>query len=87
MTKKELFDRDYRDICYFIDHVKNLELRLSILKYLGYQIGINVVTDNSKEKDIIIGKKKEKRIQITPKFNYAPVAQCLVWDIETLKKR
>ena len=87
MTKKELFDRDYRDICYFIDHVKNLELRLSIIKYLGYQIGINVVTDNSKEKDIIIGKKKEKRIQITPKFNYAPVAQCVVWGIETLKKR
>jgi hypothetical protein len=87
MTKKELFDRDYRDICYFIDHVKNLELRLSILKYLGYQIGINVVTDNSKEKDIIIRKKKEKRIQITPKFNYAPVAQCVVWGIETLKKR
>lgn len=87
MTQKELFDRDYRDICYFIDHVKNLELRLSILKYLGYQIGINVVTDNSKEKDIIIGKKKEKRIQITPKLKYAPVAQCVVWGVETLKKR
>jgi hypothetical protein len=87
MTQKELFERDYRDICYFIDHVKNIDLRISILKYLGYQIGINVVEAGAKEKDIIIGKRKEKRIQITPKFNYAPVAQCVVWGIETLKKR
>ena len=81
MTQKELFDRDYRDICYFIDHVKNIELRISILKYLGYQIGINVISHNSKEKDITIGKRKEKRIQVTPKFNYGPVAQCVVLGI------
>jgi len=78
MNVKELFERDYRDICYFIDHVKNVELRVDILKSLGYQIGINVVGDKSKEKDIIIGKRKEKRIQITPKFEYGPVAQCVV---------
>lgn len=82
MNKKELFDRDYRDICYFIDHVKDIGLRVSILKYLGYQIGINVVEAGAKEKDVIIGKRKEKRIQITPKFKYAPVAQCVIWGIE-----
>ena len=81
MTQKELCERDYRDICYFIDHVKNIDLRISILKYLGYQIGINVVEAGSKEKHITIGKRKEKRIQITPEFDYAPVAQCVVWGI------
>ena len=87
MTQKELFDRDYRDICYFIDHVKNIELRISILQSLGYQSGINVVDGHAREKDVIIGKRKEKRIQITPKFNYAPVAQCVVLGDELLKKR
>jgi hypothetical protein len=81
MTQKELFMRDYRDICYFIDHVKNIELRISILKYLGYQIGINVVGKDAREKDVTTGKRKEKRIQITPKYDYAPVAQCVVWGI------
>lgn len=82
MTEEELFNRDYRDICYFIDHVKNIELRISLLKSLGYKIGINVINGNSKEKDFIIGKRKEKRIQITPKYSYAPIAQCVVLGIK-----
>ena len=82
MTQKELFQRDYRDICYFIDHVKDIELRISILKSLGYDIGINVVSGEAKEKDIITGKRGEKRIQITPKFKHAPVAQCVVLGLK-----
>jgi hypothetical protein len=61
--------------------MKNIELRISILKYLGYQIGINVVGKDAREKDVTTGKRKEKRIQITPKYDYAPVAQCVVWGI------
>jgi hypothetical protein len=78
MTEEELFQRDYRDICYFIDHVKNIELRVSIIQSLGYRLGINVVTDKNYEKEITIGKRQETRIQITPKFKYSPVAQCVV---------
>ena len=63
MTKKELFQRDYRDICYFIDHVKDIKLRISILKELGYKIGVNIVDKNSEIKKITIGKRKEKRIE------------------------
>jgi len=86
MAQEKNFKRDYRDICYFIDHVKDIELRISILKSLGYQIGINVVSGQAKEKDIIIGKRKEKRIQITPKFKHAPIAQCVVLGIKVKKE-
>lgn len=82
MTEKELFQRDYRDICYFIDHVKDIELRVSIIQSLGYRLGINIVTDKNYEKEITIGKRKETRIQITPKFKHAPVAQCVVLGIK-----
>lgn len=78
MTKKEKFERDYRDICYFIDHVKNLDLRVDVIKSLGYKIGFDIVKKDNKEKDIIIGKRKERRIQITPQMKYAPLAQCAI---------
>lgn len=78
MTKKELFERDYRDICYFIDHVKDINLRISILKSLGYKIGINIVNSKNKEKDITIGKRKETRIQVSKKLKYAPIAKCVI---------
>ena len=63
------FKRDYRDICYFIDHVKDIDFRISLIRSLGYKIGVNIVKgEEDKEKSITIGKKKEYRIQIAPKL-------------------
>lgn len=69
---------DIRDVCYFIDHVKEIDFRISLIKELGYQIGVNVVTKENKEKDIIIGKKNEIRIQIAPKDKNLPLAACAI---------
>ena len=76
MTKEE---RDYRDICYFIDHVKEPSYRVDLLKSLGYRIGFDVVTNNgNNEKDIIIGKKGEKRMQVTPIVKGFPLVTCVI---------
>ena len=72
MTKKELYERDYRDICYFVDHVKNINLRVDILKKMGYRLGVDVASKEGYEKRVVIGKRKEKRIQISPKEKGSP---------------
>ncbi len=69
---------DIRDICYFIDHVKDIKLRISLIKELGYDIGVDIASINSKEKDIIIGKKHELRIQIEPKSKHLPIVKCAI---------
>ena len=52
-SKNEKFKRDYRDICYFVDHVKNVDFRISLIKSLGYKIGVNIVKEGfDKEKTI-----------------------------------
>ena len=72
------FSRDYRDICYFVKHVKNIDLRISLLQELGYRIGLNVVRNGDKEMDIIIGKRGERRIQVTPQLTKTPIAKCVI---------
>jgi hypothetical protein len=72
------FSRDYRDICYFVKHVKNIDLRISLLQELGYRIGLNVVRKGDKEMDIIIGKRGERRIQVTPQLTKTPIAKCVI---------
>ena len=76
--KKKDSSIDIRDINYFIDHVKNVDLRIDIIKKLGYKIGVNVITDNCREKDITIGKRKEIRIQIAPKVASSPLVKCAI---------
>lgn len=75
--------RDYRDICYFIKHVKNIDLRISLIKSLGYKIGVNIVRQGiDDETSVTIGKRKEYRIQITPTTKKSPIAVCaIVGDI------
>ena len=72
------FSRDYRDICYFVKHVKDIDLRISLLQELGYRIGLNVIRKGDKEMDIIIGKRGERRIQVTPQLTKLPVAKCVI---------
>jgi hypothetical protein len=77
--KNNNFDRDYRDICYFINHVKDIDFRVSLIRSLGYRIGGNVVKDKtSQEKSIVIGKRNEYRIQIAPSANGIPLAVCAI---------
>ena len=70
--------RDIRDINYFIDHVKEINFRISLIKELGYKIGVNVATKDCCEKDITIGKRKETRIQITPRNPKLPLVVCAI---------
>lgn len=70
--------RDIRDISYFIDHVKEIDFRISLIKELGYKIGVNVATKDCCEKDITIGKRKETRIQIAPKEKHSPLVSCAI---------
>jgi hypothetical protein len=79
LSKKEKFQRDYRDICYFVDHVRNIDFRISLIRSLGYKIGVNIVTSkNDKEKSITIGKRKEYRIQIAPVLPRSQIVQCAI---------
>jgi len=75
---KKDFSIDIRDINYFIDHVKNVDFRISLIKQLGYKVGVNVVTNDCQEKDITIGKRKEIRIQIAPKSSTSPLVKCAI---------
>ncbi len=74
------FSRDYRDIGYFVKHVRNLELRISLLRELGYRIGLNVVKKGDKVMDVTIGKRGERRIQVTPQLTKTPVAKCVILE-------
>jgi hypothetical protein len=77
--KNNNFKRDYRDICYFIDHVKDIDFRVDLIKSLGYKIGVNIVKgDDDKEKSITIGKRKEYRIQIVPTSRKSPLVKCAI---------
>ena len=80
MKNDKDFTRDLRDIGYFVKHVKHISLRVSLLKELGYRIGINVVTKDNKEMDVTIGKRKETRIQITPQLGVTPVAKFVILE-------
>ena len=76
--KKRDTSRDYRDICYFVDHVRNIKLRVDLIKSLGYKIGYNIVKEGDKEKSITIGKRNEMRIQIAPVLKTSPLVQCAI---------
>ena len=77
--KNNNFRRDYRDICYFINHVKDIDFRVSLIRSLGYKIGVNIVKGaEDKEKAITIGKRNEYRIQIAPVEKNSPLVKCAI---------
>lgn len=81
MTAKinKKYARDYRDICYFIKHVKDINLRIDLIRSLGYKIGVNIVKKGvDEEATITIGKRKEYRIQISPTTKKSPLAACAI---------
>jgi hypothetical protein len=78
--KKKNYAIDVRDICYFVTHVKNLDLRVSLIESLGYRIGVDIATSYCHEKMVTIGKRKEVRVQITPKTSKSPLVKCAIID-------
>lgn len=75
---KKTINRDYRDICYFVDHVRDIKLRIDLIKSLGYKIGVNIVKEGDAEKSITVGKRKEFRIQIAPVDKRSPLVTCAI---------
>lgn len=70
--------QDYKDICYVVDHVEDFEIRVDILKKLGYQIAISKHFHSIK--DIIIQGNKIK-IAISP-----PIYPIMVMRYAIIKK-
>lgn len=85
MVKSFINGQDYKDICYFIDHVADVSVRLSCLEELGYRIGTDIVKGESKVKSVKIGKQGEIRMLVTPKFKNINIARCVI--IENKKKK
>ena len=80
MSKKD-YTRDFNDIESFIDHVRNLDARVDVIEKLGYKIGVDIVTkDTDKVKKVVVGKRGELRIQITPAPKGLPIAKCVILD-------
>ena len=75
---KKAINRDYRDICYFVDHVRDIKLRIDLIRSLGYKIGVNIVREGDVEKTITVGKRKELRIQIAPVDKRSPLVTCAI---------
>lgn len=74
------FPDDYKNIHYLVKHVKDIDLRISLLKELGYRIGLNVTRKGDKEMDITTGKRGEKRIQVSSQVLTLPVAYCVILE-------
>jgi hypothetical protein len=78
---KKNFDRDFRDIGYFIDHVHDDDARVDVLEKMGYKIGVDVVTkETDKLGRVIVGKKKEFRIQISQSKKGLPLVKCIILE-------
>ena len=78
MIEKFKKSQDFIDISYMIDHVDDIDFRISLLEELGYKIGTSIVKEDLGVKHIIIGKKNEIRMQITPKFKNINIARCVI---------
>lgn len=85
MIEKFKHTQDYIDICYMIDHIKNIDIRISVLKELGYTIGLLISKENITVKNIIIDKQKNLRIQVTPKYRGLNMAHCVIIKKNAIK--
>ena len=78
---KKDFSRDFKDIAYFIEHVQHLDARVDVLEKMGYKIGVDVVTNETdKVGKVIVGKKGELRVQITPSKKGFPLVKCIILE-------
>ena len=78
MIDKFKSSQDFIDISYMIDHVKDIDFRLSLLEELGYKVGTSIVKNDLGVKHIVMGKRNEIRMQVTPKFKNLNIARCVI---------
>ena len=70
--------QDYIDISYMVDHISNIDVRISVLEQLGYKIGTIIVNDYLGLKNVYVDKRKWIRMQITTKFKNLNLAKCVI---------
>ena len=83
--KEFVSSKDYRDIVYMVDHIKNHETLCSCLEDLGYKIGIDIILKRDRPiKDIQVFKGKEIRMIIA--YNGKKIGISVIVDIEKTKR-
>ena len=70
--------QDYIDISYMVDHISNIDVRISVLEQLGYKIGTIIVNDYLGLKNVYVDKRKCIWMQITTKFKNLNLAKCVI---------
>ena len=70
--------QDYKDISYMIKHVNEEDVRIDVLKQLGYHIGIDIIKNDQGVYNVQIGKRNEIRMQVTPKNPKLNIAYCVM---------
>lgn len=68
--------QDYCDICYMIDMIKDTEIRVDVIKKLGYKI--KLVNFDNGLKSVTKTSKNEILIQITSKLPIINKTRCVV---------
>lgn len=76
--------QDYRDICYMVDMIEDTEIRVDVIKRLGYKIKSSNLDNNLKS--IYSTKKNELMIQITPKLPIINKTRCVIFNKIDFKK-
>lgn len=76
--------QDYRDICYMIDMVEDTEVRVDVIKKLGYSV--KLVNFDNGLKSIIKTSRNELLIQITPKIPLINKTRCVFFKKMDFKK-
>lgn len=76
--------QDYRDICYMIDMVEDTEVRVDVIKKLGYSV--KLVNFDNGLKSIIKTSRNELLIQITPKIPLINKTRCVIFKKMDFKK-
>lgn len=69
----------YRDICYLIDHIDNLDVLNSCAEELGYSVGISIVKNKPQLKSVTIGNKNEFRI-VSSIREKTPIIECIIFQ-------
>ena len=65
------------------DEIEKIENNGHLLEKMGYKIGVDVITkETDKVGKVIVGKRNELRIQITPAQKGLPLAKCIILENE-----
>lgn len=77
--------RDYEDISYMITHIKDTQVRTSVIEQLGYVIVRVIQPRNLGEKYIFFDKDGNLYMQIIPKYLACNLSKCVKFKREDFK--